>query len=163
MTDKKPTPFQLPELSAEKLFYLEAKCGPILPIGDVGKGELNIYPIVGGYFEGEKLRGEILPLGADWNYLQPDRIDVMDTRYLLKTDDDALISIATNGRCITTPEQDEVIERGGHIEPQDFYFRQHLFFETGSEKYRWLNGIIAFAVMGVKPTGEICYDAYMVK
>ena len=43
------------------------------------------------------------------------------------------------------------------------YYRQHLFFETGAEKYKWLNGITAFAVIGMKPTGEICYNAYMVK
>ncbi len=153
----------LPQLEIEELFYLEVKCAPILPVGTTGKGELNIYPIAGGYFEGEKISGTILPIGADWNYFQADKIDVVDTRYVLQTDDGAMISISTKGCCILTPEQDEIVCKGGHIEPEDYYFRQHLFFETGAEKYQWLNGIIAFAVMGIKPTGEICYNAYMVK
>ena len=163
MENIKSDVFNLPPVEVEKLFYLEAKCAPPIPIGDVGKAELNIYPIIGGYFEGEKLRGEIMNLGADWNYFQRDKIDVMDTRYLLKTDDDEYISISSNGRCILTDEQGEAAERGEYIEPADIYYRQHIFFETGAEKYKWLNGVIAFAVMGMKPKGEICYNAYAVK
>ena len=154
-------PMDMPELKLEKLFYLEATCDPIIPVGDVGRGILNIYPVRGGYFEGEKLKGKILPLGADWNYLHSDGVDVMDTRYALQTDDDAIISISTNGRYITEPELDQALDRGEYVDPNKYYFRQHLFFETGAEKYRWLNGVIAFAIMAVKPTGEICYTAYM--
>lgn len=154
----------LPEASVEKLFYLEAVCGPEIHIGDVGKGEMNIYPVIGGYFEGEKMRGEIMNFGADWNYFQhSDGIDVISTRYLLKTDDGVVISIFTDGRCIETPEQMEMESRGEFVDPGTYYFRQHLFFQTGAEKYKWLNGIIAFAVIGFKPTGEICYNAYMLK
>ena len=161
--NERPAPLQIPELKVEKLFYLEAVCDPIIPIGDVGTADLNIYPIAGGYFEGEKLRGEIMPFGADWNYMDKDRIDVMDTRYLLKTDDGAYISIFTNGRYVNSLEQDQAIDRGEFIDPHKYYFRQHLFFQTGAEKYKWLNGTIAFAVMGIKETGEICYNAYMLK
>lgn len=153
----------LPPLHTEKLFYLEASCAPIIPIGDVGKGVLNIYPIVGGYFEGDKLKGEIVNLGADWNYFQADKVDVVDTRYLLRTEDEAYISVSTRGWCVMSDEQGEAVERGEHILPEDYYFRQHLFFETGDPRYSWLNSVVAFAVMGVKETGEICYNAYIVK
>jgi len=160
MENSQAKPMVMPELKLEKLFYLEAKCDPIIPVGDVGKGILNIYPIRGGYFHGDKLKGTILPLGADWNYLYADGVDVMDTRYALQTDDGAIISISTNGRYIIEPEMDKAIDRGEFVDPTLYYFRQHLFFETGHEKYRWLNGVIAVAVMAVKPTGEICYNAY---
>ncbi len=163
MTNNRPAPLRIPELQVEKLFYLEAACEPIIPIGDIGTADLNIYPILGGYFEGEKLRGEIMKFGADWNFMDKDRVDVMDTRYLLKTDDGAYISIWTNGRYLNSIEQDQALDRGEFVDPDKYYFRQHLFFQTGAEKYKWLNGIIAFAVMGIKQTGEICYQAYMVK
>ncbi len=156
-------PMEMPELEFEKLFYLEADCAEIIPVGDVGTADLNIYPIIGGYFEGEKMNGEVVNLGADWNYMDKDGVDVMDTRYLLKTDDGAYISLSTNGRYLNTKEQDEALDRGEFIDPNKYYFRQHLFFQTGAEKYKWLNGVIAFAVMGIKPTGEICYNAYMVR
>lgn len=163
MTHIKEEPLVLPQLNTEKLFYLEANCGPIISIGDAGKGDLNIYPIIGGYFEGERLKGEVVNLGADWNYLQANKVDVVDTRYLLKTEDGAYISLSTKGWCVMSDEQDDAVERGEHILPEDYYFRQHLFFETGDSRYSWLNSTVAFAVMGVKETGEICYNAYMLK
>ena len=159
----KKEPLALPKLEVEELFYLEATCDPIIPIGDIGTADLNIYPIAGGYFSGPKLRGEIMPFGADWNYMDKDRVDVMDTRYLLKTDDGAYISIFTNGRYLNSLELDQALDRGEFVDPGKYYFRQHLFFSTGAEKYKWLNGAIAFAVMGIKATGEICYQAYMLK
>ncbi len=160
---ERKSPLELPELKLEKLFYLEATCAPIIPIGDVGTSELNIYPVIGGFFEGEKLKGEIMNFGADWNYMDKDRVDVMDTRYLLKTDDGAYISIFTNGRYLNSIEQDQALDRGEFVDPNKYYFRQHLFFQTGTDKYKWLNGVIAVAVMGIKETGEICYQAYMLK
>jgi len=162
--NNKLTPMDLPPVEVEKLFYIEVTCGPEIPIGDVGKGELNIYPIVSGYLEGEKLRGEVVNFGADWNYMQHSNgIDIISTRYLLKTDDGAFISLTTSGICIESPEQIEMEMKGEFVDPTTYYFRQHLFFETGAEKYKWMNGMVAFAVIGFKTTGEICYDAYMVK
>lgn len=163
MENKNYEPLELPELNVEKLFYLEAICDPKIPIGDIGGRELNIFPVVGGFFDGDKLKGEIVNLGADWNYRHSSELAEMVTRYLLKTDDGEYISISTNGRYVNAWENVLAIRRGEFIDPKEYYFRQHLFFETGSEKYKWLNGIVAFAVMGIKKTGEICYNAYMVK
>lgn len=156
------TPLKLPECRTEKIFYLEAKLHPDIHIGEVGRGYLLICPIKGGYFFGDKLKGEILDFGADWNLMYPNDLDIIDTRYLLKTHDGAIISLTTNGRCIQTKEQLGLEAHGEFVDPETYYFRQHLFFETGSEKYHWLNGVIAFAIIGCKPTGEICYNAYMV-
>jgi effector-binding domain-containing protein len=156
-------PFLLPSAEVEKLFYLECELHPDIPVGDVGRGHLMICPIKGGFFKGEKLRGEVLDFGADWNLMYYNYLNIVDTRYLLRTDDGEIISLTTNGRAVIEPEMDQAIERGEYVDPKQYYFRQHLFFETGSEKYKWLNGIIAFAILGCKPTGEICYDAYMLK
>ncbi len=153
----------LPQLQIEKLFYLEASLHQEIPVGDVGRGNLVICPIKGGYFEGEKIRGKILNFGADWNLMYTNNLDIIDTRYLLQTDDGAAISLTTNGRAVIDPELDQAMEKGRYVDPNLYYFRQHLFFETGAEKYKWMNGIVAFAVLGIKPTGEICYNAYMVK
>jgi len=155
------TPLELPACRVEKLFYLEAVLHPDIHVGDVGRGDLLICPIKGGFFLGDKLKGEILDFGADWNLMYTNDLDIVDTRYLLKTHDGAVISLTTNGRCIQTREQLDLEERGVFVDPGTYYFRQHLFFETGSKKYQWLNGVIAFAIIGCKPTGEICYNAYM--
>jgi hypothetical protein len=84
----------IPEL--EKLYYIEVKCSPPIHVGDTGKGVLNIIPINGGRFEGPKMSGEVLNIGADWNTIQSDLIGKVNTRYVLKTDDGAIISLATD-------------------------------------------------------------------
>ena len=48
---KRSDPMEMPELKLEKLFYLEAICDPIIPVGDVGMGILNIYPIRSGLYK----------------------------------------------------------------------------------------------------------------
>lgn len=152
----------LPPLEIEELFYLESIVDEPIPVGDIGGKILNIYPISGGFFFGEKLRGELVNFGADWNYRHNPSLSEMDCRYLLKTDDGAFISVRTNGRCTLSAEQRAERMAGGQVDNNAFYYRQHLFFETASEKYSWLNNIIAFAVMGLKDN-RTCYRAYYIK
>jgi hypothetical protein len=155
--------FKLPELKIEKLFYLEATLHQEIYTGDTGRGAHRIiYPIKGGFFKGENISGSVMNFGADWYLNCPDKLGVVDTRYLLKTDDGEYISVNTSGLLVMSTEQEALIDSGEFVDPKEYYFRQHLFFETGAEKYK-LNSIIAFAIIGIKPTGEICYNAYTVK
>lgn len=154
---------KLPKAEVEHLFYIEVELDPDIPIGDVGRGDLLICPIKGGTFKGEKLNGVVMPFGADWNLMYSNQLNCVDTRYLLKTDDDVYISLTTNGRAVIKKEQEEAMERGEYVDPADYYFRQHLFFECGDPKYEWINGACCFAVIGCKDEFTICYDAYMVR
>lgn len=109
------------------------------------------------------MSGEVLSIGADWNTIQSNRIGRVDTRYVLKTDDGAIIALHTEGVAQIPVELYFKIQAGEFVDPAQYYFKQHLFFHTSADKYAWLNTIVAFGVVGIKPTGEICYDAYMVK
>lgn len=155
---------KLPEAELEHLFYIEVTLHKEeYKVGNVGRGELVVCPISGGRFEGEKLRGQVLNFGADWNLMYSNYLNCVDTRYLLKTDDNALISLSTVGRAAIKPQQDEAMERGEYVDPAAYYFRQHLLFETGAPRYQWLNAACCFAVIGIKDMQTIAYDAYMVK
>lgn len=101
----------------------------------------------------------MLSFGADWNLMYSNYLNCVDTRYLLKTDDGALISLTTIGRAVIKPEQDAAMERGEYVDPADYYFRQHLLFETGDERYQWLNGACCFGILGCKDEWTIVYDA----
>ena len=154
---------KLPEAQLEHLFYIEVDLHDYeYNIGNVGRGDLVICPIKGGRFDG-KISGDVMNLGADWNLMYPNYLNCVDTRYLLKTDDGAYISLTTVGRAVIKPEQDDAMERGESVDPADYYFRQHLLFETGDERYQWINGACCFAVIGIKDMRTIVYDAYMVK
>jgi hypothetical protein len=43
-----------------------------------------------------------------------------------------------------------------------YYFRITLFFETGSEKYAWLNNVLAVGV-GELGDGPVAYSVYAIK
>jgi hypothetical protein len=62
-------------------------------VGQSKYGYRNIVPITGGYFEGPKMKGEVLPGGADWQLTRPDGETELYARYTLKTNDGYVISI----------------------------------------------------------------------
>lgn len=103
-----------------------------------------------------------MPFGADWG-LESGGTNILDARYLLKTDDGAFISLNTAGTMTMETDILENMMAEDYTDPSSYYFREHLFFETGDVRYQWLNSIIAFAVMGITENGNVCYDAYIVK
>ena len=62
-------------------------------LGDSKHGWRRIVPITGGPFEGPDIRGEVLPLGEDWQIYRPDGDTELYARYLLKTDDGYIIQV----------------------------------------------------------------------
>jgi len=104
-------------------------------IGQVGDHKRIIVPINGGAFEGPRLRGTVLPDGADWLSVQSDGSWNIDVRITLRTDDDALIFMRYTGVTIPKPEMLERFNKR-EILPR---------FETAAPKYQWLNGVIAVA------------------
>ena len=69
-------------------------------------------------------------LGADWGLVDGSGTFSADTRYHLETNDGAQIFIRTSG-----PAQ------------ADGSLHLRLVFETGSEKYYWLNNIVAVGIL----------------
>ena len=126
-----PAPLPPPDaLKSEMLMDL------ILETGGPGGGAVGsrqIVPVTGGTFEGPKLRGKVLPPGGDWLVRTSETVRVLDVRTLLLTDDDQRIYLSYRG-VLYTPAGAPRYQRVGMI------------FETASEKYGWLNQIIAVGV-----------------
>jgi Protein of unknown function (DUF3237) len=74
---------------------LRLATAPVLTVGAVPHGTRTIYPITGGAFEGPRLRGKVLPGGADWALLRADGALELDLRITLETDDGALIAVGS--------------------------------------------------------------------
>ena len=111
-------------------------------------GPRQIYPVTGGTFEGPRLRGVALDGGGDWVIRRPDGANELNVRVTLQTHDDELIYLWYRG-IIFTPE-------GGET-----YWRTTPVFETASEKYGWLNRIIAVGV-GQPTPGKAAYRIFQV-
>jgi hypothetical protein len=130
------------------------------PTSDLGTR--RIIPITGGSFTGPLINGTILDNGADWQVVTADGTTVVDTRYLLQADDDALIFLQTRGFRHGPPEVLAALAAGDDVDPTEYTFRIHLHFETSSVTYGWLNKAVAVGSAIRLPTAVV-YDAYIVR
>ena len=131
----------------------------ILDLGDTQWGRRRVVPITGGSFEGSRLRGEVVPGGSDWQVLHSDGMITVDTRYLLRTHDGVLITLATNGVRHGPPEVVRRINAGEHVDPASYYFRLFCRFETGDPRYQWLTRTLVVA-SAAREANAVRYQAY---
>lgn len=152
-------------LDTELLYYVEVNVGAQLKSGKYQGGQLLVIPITGGSFRGEALNGTVECLGADYNILNQGMpvTSRIATRYMLKTDDGAYISLVTDGRLMMDMKGVQAMMKDAPDYVEKAYFRQHLMFTTGTEKYRSLNKDICFAVIAMGKDNVVRYNAYRLK
>lgn len=114
-------------------------------LGDAPPGRRRIIPITGGTFRGERLAGRVIPGGADWQIVRTDGVAELDARYTLETDDKALIYVRNFGYRHGPADVLRKLAAGEAVDPALYYMRTTPRFETGAERYRWLNGLICVA------------------
>lgn len=149
-------PPEMKEIRTRPLFALLLDVQPATMIGKTPGVDRRVGVITGGRFEGERLRGTILSGGSDWQSVRPgDGAWTLDVRVVLKTDDDALIGMTYRGLRHGPTDVLDRIARGEAVNPNSYYLRIAPFFETASERYGWLNGIIAVGVGHRLPEGPV--------
>jgi hypothetical protein len=99
--------------------------------------------VSGGTFEGDRLAGEVMDGGSDWQSIRSDGGVGLDVRVVLKTHDDALIAMTYRGIRQGPADVIKRMESGQEVPPESYYFRMAPTFETASSKYGWLNQILA--------------------
>jgi hypothetical protein len=62
-------------------------------LGASAQGQRFMIGIAGGTFEGPRLRGRVLPGGADRQWLRPDGVKELDALYEMQTEDGAIITV----------------------------------------------------------------------
>jgi hypothetical protein len=115
----------------------------------------RIFAVTGGAFEGERLSGEVLDSGADWQTVRGDGGVTLDVRLVLKTNDEATIGMSYRGIRHGPPEVLARIDRGEEVHPVSYYFRMLSTFETAAPKYDWLNRLVAVGVGHRRADGPI--------
>jgi hypothetical protein len=128
---------------------------PLLIVGATSGGFRRVGVVPGGSFEGERLSGEVLDGGSDWQTVRSDGSTTLNVRLVLKTNDDALIEMTYQGIRHGPPNIIERIEKGEVVDPASYYFRINPLFETNAAKYRWLNRIIAVGIGHRRADGPI--------
>ncbi|HMD49883.1 MAG TPA: DUF3237 domain-containing protein [Bryobacteraceae bacterium] len=148
------------ELKSRHLFTVTLRLHPVENIGDTPAGRRRVFPISGGEFYGERICGSVLPVaGSDLLLIRPDGSSQQDVRLVLKTDDGALIVMTYRGVRHASSEVNARLARGESVAASEYYFRTAPFFETASEKYGWLNRIVAVGIGDRKPD-SVVYEVF---
>jgi hypothetical protein len=100
---------------------------------------LSIFPVIGGSFEGGRLRGKVLAGGGDWVKAKADGTFELDLRVTLETEDGALIHMTFTG------VRDDA----------NRYLRTLPRFETAAPKYAFLNRLLAVGIGEIRPAGPV--------
>ena len=126
-------------MNSRPLMVLRLATSPTEEIGPTPRGHLSIFPVTGGSFDGERLRGRVLAGGGDWATARADGTFDLDLRVTLETDDGALIHMTFTG-----VRDDE-----------NHYLRTLPRFETAAPKYAFLNRLLAVGIGQIGPDGPV--------
>ncbi|MBY8822629.1 DUF3237 domain-containing protein [Sphingomonas colocasiae] len=150
-------------LAWEPLFVLRLDVDYAAAQSIGGDDRLGIFPVRGGTFEGAKLRGRVLPDGADWVTWRPDGTMNIDVRTSLETEDGARIAMHYTG--IAVPTSPAAVERFRRREPgpyEDLYLHTTPRFVTDHPDYAWLNHVIAVTNGMRSPDGPV-YHVFAIR
>lgn len=155
-------------IDTEFIFEMRGKLGAPIEIGAGPEGVRNILPVAEGVVEGPALSGRIVPgTCADWARIRPDGSFALDVRLVIEAENGDLIYVTYGGRIIAETEEARAIALDfGKPDPDagadQYYFRTNPLFETASEKYAWLNKIVAVGT-GKTGGGGVTYRIFKVK
>jgi hypothetical protein len=130
-------------------------------IGETPLGfRFNAY-ITGGEVTGPRIRGRVLPVGADWLTIRTDGVGVLDVRATMETHDGALIYCAYGGVMDFGPDGYQRMLSGNP--PARIAIQVVPRFLTSHPGYLWLNRLQCLNVgMADFATSSVSYDTYAV-
>jgi hypothetical protein len=140
------------DFKTEHMWDAKVKISSMLMLGESKLGVRRIIPITGGTFEGPNIKGEVLPIGADWQTVRTDGDTELNARYLLKTNDGHMIQVINKVLMHTPP-------RGSNT---GMYIKSVVDLEApANSPYSHLNHAIFLGTLEVPPfkPGE---DPYVV-
>jgi len=148
-------------LGPEPIFTIDAELEAILDLGRTPYGGRRFVGISGGIVSGRKLKGRILPGGADWQIIRSDGAADISARYIIEAESGARISVESDGLRHGPPDVLERLIRGDNVDPSLYYFRTAMRFETADRELDWLNRILAIA-RGAREALRVKLDVFEV-
>jgi len=133
---------------------------PVRNAGGGPFGTRGLAAVTGGRFGGPRLQGKLCPGGGDWWLRSPDGVLRLDARVTLETDDGALIYGQYFG-VLRSDAGRPLAQPGEASQYGDAYFMTTPRFETGDERYAWLNGLVCVAE-GRRTAAGVGYRVYAV-
>jgi hypothetical protein len=112
--------------------------------------------------DGPEIKARLAGTGGDWMAVGPDGFWRPDVRAQFLTDDGAVVLMHYTGLVEQTNAFKAAAEADRPTDWEDQYLRVAIRFETGAERYRWLNQRLFVAAGRLLGTGRIEYQVYRV-
>jgi hypothetical protein len=144
------------------LTYRFSTRGPLGPTEGSPRGPRQYWEMTTGTLTGNDLHAEIAMPGGDWMTMSSDGFWRPDVRVQLQTDDGALILMHYTG---LVEQTDRFTQAASSDQPtgwDDQYMRFAVSFDTGAQRYRWLNQSLFIARGHILGTTELEYEVYRV-
>ena len=146
--------------------YVMTLHSPLEPPQQAG-GDLQIYNVrPGGWLRGPAIRGEVIPPSGDWLRTMPDGVRKLDVRLSIRTDDGALVFMSFVGRTVSNADALRRLDAGETLGPDQLHFMIAPTFETASDKYAWLNGLVTvgkLVSLNRSHDRHVAYDIFAVR
>lgn len=150
------------ELRTEFLYRVHIDVEGFYEVGTTFRGQRTIVRVKGGWFEGPRLRGEVLPGTGDWFIMRPGGVAEGDVRDAYRTHDGHVIYVSYRGILNIPGAVWERLRRGEDVPYSEYYLRGQPMYETAVDSpYAWLNDILAVSV-GKQEALGVTYDVYQV-
>ena len=128
--------------STEFVFSAHVLLEPTREIGRTPYGFRRRIPITGGTFEGPRIRGRVLPGGADWQLQRADDYTILEADYMIEAEDGTPIHVRNRG--LTNTRVKGATTR---------YLRTAPEFEAPVGPHEWLNQSIFVGSLQGVPAG----------
>lgn len=148
-------------LSNDPIMQIEADLEAPQLFGNTPYGERRVINITGGKVSGPRLRGKILPGGADWQIIRADGAADIFAKYTVQIDGGGFVLVTSAGLRHGPPEVIARLANGEAVPRDQYYFRTCVRFETGDPQADWLNRVLCIAV-GAREKMKVKLDLFEV-
>jgi hypothetical protein len=136
--------------------------GPLAATEGSPQGTREYWEMTDGTLTGARISARIAMPGGDWFAVGVDRFGRPDVRVPFTTDDGATILLHYTGLVEMSEAFKKAAQDGSATDWPDQYMRMAMRFDTGAEKYRWLNESLFVAEGRFAGPNEIEYRIYRV-
>ena len=136
--------------------------GPIGATSGSPLGERVYWEMTDGLLSGPRINARIAAPGGDWLTVGSDGFWRTDVRVQLRSHDDALILLHYTGLVQQTEKFKKATEYSLATQYPDQYMRMLFRFDTGVDKYAWLNQFLFIAEGRLAGPKQIEYNVYRV-
>ncbi len=149
-------------MNLTKLLELEIIQQEDVEMAGTARGDLLLSPTTGGTFAGQNFSGELLPVGIGTTYSRGPENDIRSLT-LLRTDDGADILMRMEAVFDVDPQTEAKLIAGEAVDPDSYYYKGRVTFETGAKDYKWLERKLCISECVIEDYTKLQITVYMVE